>query len=264
MPAEFPDHLPFMAFAEHLADTSRGLLLEAANHLPEVTLKPDASYVTATDRAIEQVLRARILERFPEHGIMGEELGNHRLEADFVWVLDPIDGTAPFIAGLPVYGTLIGLAWQGRPFLGVIDQAATATRWVGVSGRFAQCNGQAVTVRACSALENAFVTCSNPDFMNPPAQARFQCIREKAQYIQYGGSCYAYGVLASGRTDLAIDSGLDPVDVYACAAVIEGAGGVMTDWQGQPLSFDMDKNVIAAGDRARLEEAITLLQTAPE
>lgn len=262
MSIELPDHRQFMAFAEHLANTSREMLLKAASEHPEIALKSDASYVTATDCAIEQMLRESILERFPDHGIMGEEFGNHRLDADFVWVLDPIDGTAPFIAGLPVYGTLIGLAWQGRPYLGVIDQPATATRWTGVTRQFAQCNGQAVTVRACSSLEKAFVTCSSPDFMSQQELVRFQQVREKAQYIQYGGSCFAYGVLASGRTDLAIDGGLEPFDVYACAAIIEGAGGFMTDWQGQPLSFEMGDKVIAAGDKARHEDALALLKTA--
>lgn len=259
MSIELPDHHQFMTFAEDLADISREMLLSAANRQPEIALKEDASFVTETDRAIEQVLRERIHAQFPDHGILGEELGSYHLDADFVWVIDPIDGTAPFIAGLPVYGTLIGLAWQGRPYLGVIDQPATATRWTGVAGKFAHCNGQAVKVRPCCSLENAFLTCSSPDFMNQEAQVRFQQVRKKAQYTQYGGSCFAFGVLASGRTDLAIDGGLEAFDVYACAAVIEGAGGFMTDWEGQPLSFAMNGSVIAAGDRVCLESALALL-----
>ncbi len=255
-----PAHDDFLIFADHLADTSRAMLLEACQHRPQVQIKADASFVTSADRAVETALRDMIMTRFPNHGILGEEFDNVNTDAEFVWVLDPIDGTAPFIAGIPVYGTLIGLAWQGRPFLGVMDHPVTADRWCGVSGRFATRNGAPVRVRPCAALQEAFVTCSNVDFMSPADQARFARIRQRARYVQYGGSCYAYGVLASGHTDLAIDGGLAPFDVYACVAVIEGAGGRVTDWQGAPLSFDMTGTVIAAGDPCRLSEALALLQ----
>jgi len=255
-----PAHDEFLVFGQHLADTSRAMLLEARQHRPQVQMKADASFVTDTDRAVETALGDMITQRFPAHGILGEEFGNVNTEAELVWVLDPIDGTAPFIAGIPVYGTLIGLAWQGRPFLGVMDHPATADRWCGVSGRFATRNGAPVRVRPCATIEDAFVTCSNSDFMSPADQARFTRIRQRARYVQYGGSCYAYGVLASGLTDLAVDGGLDPFDVYASAAVIEGARGSFTDWQGNPLSFDMTGTVIAAGDPSRLAEALSLLR----
>jgi len=260
MMSDLPAHDEFLNLAEKLADKSRAMLLEARKAPPQVEIKADASYVTSTDKAVETALREMIMQRFPAHGILGEEFESLNTDAEFVWVLDPIDGTAPFIAGIPVYGTLIGLAWNGRPFLGVIDHPATADRWTGVSGRFASRNGTPVRVRLCDELEDAFVTCSNADFMTPADQARFARIRQRARYVQYGGSCYAYGVLASGRTDLAIDGGLGPFDVYACAAVIEGAGGHFTDWQGNALSFDMAGTVIAAGDPKRLSEALSILQ----
>mgnify|MGYP005839093247 CR=1 FL=1 len=259
MRSDLPAHETYLRFADTLADVSRAMLCGVADQRPDVELKADASYVTATDKAVEAALRDRIAERFPDHGILGEEWGRENLGAEFVWVLDPIDGTAPFIAGLPVYGTLIGLAWGGRPYLGIIDLPATAMRFAGVSGRFATRDGAPVRVRHCGALAPAFVTCSSPDFMAPADQVRFAEIRRLAQYVQYGGSCHAYAMLASGRTDLAVDGGLDPVDVYACAAVIEGAGGIMTDWTGAPLSFDMTGTVLAAGDKACLDEAITHL-----
>lgn len=259
MTPEFPAHETFLSFAEALADKSRALLLEARDAMPEVQIKADASFVTDVDKAVETALREMITQHFPAHGILGEEFDNLNTDAEFVWVLDPIDGTAPFIAGIPVYGTLIGLAWNQRPFLGVIDHPATADRWAGVSGRFASKNGTPVRVRSCNALEEAFVTCSNPDFMSPAEQEGLSRVRARARYVQYGGSCYAYGSLASGRTDLAIDCGLDPFDVYACAAVIEGAGGYFTDWQGHGLSFDMTGKVIAAGDQVQLSEARSVL-----
>jgi histidinol phosphatase-like enzyme (inositol monophosphatase family) len=260
MRSEPPNHTEFLAFAEKLADRSRAMLLEAKDKAPEVDIKSDASFVTTTDKAVETALREMILDTYPDHGILGEEFGNLNIDADLVWVLDPIDGTAAFVAGIPVYGTLIGLAWKGKPFIGVIDHPVTDDRWTGVSHVLALHNGTPIKVRNCASLETAYTTCSNSDFMNDAELTRFTVLRKRAQYVQYGGSCYSYGVMASGRTDLAVDSGLDPFDVYASAAVIEGAGGYMTDWNGKALSFDMAGHVVAAGDKARLEDAIAILQ----
>jgi histidinol phosphatase-like enzyme (inositol monophosphatase family) len=259
MTKSIPPHQTFLTFAETLADISRAMLLEASRQAPQIEIKPDASFVTSTDKAVETALRERIIDAYPDHGILGEEFDNMNTDAEFVWVLDPIDGTAPFIAGIPVYGTLIGLAWNGAPFLGVIDHPATADRWTGVAHDFARHNDRPVQVRPCASLETALVTCSNADFMSASERPRFDRIRKRAQYVQYGGSCFAYGAMASGRTDMAVDSGLDPFDVYACAAVILGAGGYFGDWTGAPLSFGMAGHVIAAGDKARFDEAVSIL-----
>lgn len=259
MTSELPPHADLLSFAETLADRSRSMLLEASRRIPEVEIKKDASFVTATDKAVEAALRDMILKAYPDHGTLGEEFENTNLDAEFVWVLDPIDGTAPFIAGIPVFGSLIGLAWKGAPFLGVIEHPLTAERWVGVAGQFARFNGTPIHVRPCAAMDVAFVTCSNRDFMSPAEQEKFDRVRRRVPYVQYGGSCYSYGVLASGRTDLALDGGLDPFDIYASAAVITGAGGFVSDWNGDPLSFDMTGTVLAAGDKGRLEDTIAIL-----
>lgn len=261
MTIEFPAHEEFLCFAEKLADASGEILLAMAKEAPEVDLKSDASFVTTTDKAVEQKLRELILKTYPSHGILGEEFGNVNIDAEFVWVLDPIDGTAAFIAGIPVYGTLISLAWKGKPFVGIINHPVTSDRWVGVSGRFAKHNGKPIKVRACSGFEDAYTTCSNPDYMTVEQLTQFKKLQKRAQYVQYGGACFAFGILASGRTDIAIDAGLKAFDVYACAAVIQGAGGYMTDWKGNDLTFGMDGTIIATGDHARLEELIGLLQT---
>ncbi len=259
MTPTFPPHTGFLAFAETLADVSRAMLLKAAQQLPEVTIKADASYVTTTDKAVEQKLREMIIAKYPDHGIFGEEFENVNTDAEFVWVLDPIDGTAAFVAGIPVYGTLIALAWQGKPFVGVIDHPLTDDRWIGVSYTSAFHNGVPVTTRRCETLASAYVTCSNSDFMSPDQLARFTKLRKQVAYVQYGGSCFAYGVLASGRTDFAIDAGLDAFDIYACAAIIQGAGGIVTGWDGAELSFDMDGTVLAAGDKTRVQELTKML-----
>ena len=252
---------PVTRFAERLADESREILLEVAGQTPDVEIKADDSYVTKTDKRIETRLREIIDAEYPEHGVLGEEHGARDLDAEYVWVLDPIDGTAPFIAGIPVYGTLIGLARAGRPWLGVIDHPASSDRWVGVSGEWATFNGTPVKTRSCSNLGTALMTNSNPDYFEDSQKVAFHALRERVHYTQYGGSCYAYGVLASGRTDLAVDGGLDPFDIFAPAAVIEGAGGVITDWSGERFTLDWRGLVLAAGDPGRHEEALALLDT---
>jgi inositol-phosphate phosphatase/L-galactose 1-phosphate phosphatase/histidinol-phosphatase len=264
MTSQLPPHAEFLTFAETLAATSREMLLKASQELPEITIKADASYVTATDKAVEQKLRDLIIAQFPDHGILGEEFENLNIDAEFVWVLDPIDGTAAFVAGIPVYGTLIALAWQGKPFIGVIDHPLTDDRWTGVNGKLAHHNGTPVTTRRCDTLASAYATCSNPDFMSPDQLARFTAVRRQVAYVQYGGSCFAYGVLASGRSDFAIDAGLDAFDIYACAAIIHGAGGSVTGWDGAELSFNMDGTVLAAGDKTRAQEIIEKLNATPQ
>ena len=259
MTTKFPPHTEFLSFAETLADTSRAMLMTASHKLPEVTVKADASYVTTTDKAIEKKLREMIISRYPEHGIFGEEFENLNTDAEYVWVLDPIDGTAAFVAGIPVYGTLIALAWKGKPFIGVIDHPMTDDRWTGVNNTCAFHNGKPVRTRSCDTLASAYVTCSNCDFMSPSQLAQFTKVRKQVAYVQYGGSCFAYGVLASGRSDFAIDAGLEAFDIYACAAIIQGAGGVVTSWNGADLSFNMDGTVLASGDKTRLKEVINQL-----
>jgi histidinol phosphatase-like enzyme (inositol monophosphatase family) len=248
-----------MRFAELLADTARSICLKALRHKQNFSLKTDNSMVTETDLAIESRLRELIGQRYPEHGIYGEEYENENIDATHVWVLDPIDGTTAFVAGIPVFGTLVGLAREGNPFLGIIDHPASDDRGGGVTDGTTWMNGKVVRTRKCETLESAFMTCSNPDFFDDKELLRFSSLRNQVLYTQYGGSCYAYGVLASGRTDVAIDSKLDPVDVYACAAVISGAGGRMTDWSGKALSLQWSGQVLACGDPELQAKVVNLL-----
>lgn len=249
------------AFAETLADASREILGPAGHARPRVEIKADASYVTETDRAIEARLRDMIAGRFPDHGMLGEEFGVTDSDAEHVWVLDPIDGTAPFVAGLPVYGTLIGLARGGKPLLGVIDHPATDDRWIGGRDLGATWNGKAVATRPCPDLGQALLTASSPDYFAPAEWARFRALRAKVQWAIYGGSCYAHGLLAAGRTDLAVDAGLDIFDILAPAAVIEGAGGTVTDWRGAPIDLQWSGQVLAAGTPAVHAQAMVALDT---
>jgi histidinol phosphatase-like enzyme (inositol monophosphatase family) len=248
-----------LAFAGSLADASGAILKEAAVEAPEVEIKADESPVTKWDKAIEARLREMITGRYPEHGILGEEYGAERRDAEFLWVLDPIDGTAPFIAGIPVFGTLIGLVRGGEPLLGIIDHPVTGERWQALRGAGAFKDGRRLRTRSVEELAVAFGTCSNPDYMSPEERPHFDRLRKSLRYLQYGGSCYAYGQLAAGRTDLAVDSGLDAFDYVAVIPVIEEAGGIITDWEGKRLGVSSGHQVLAAASRPLHEKALKLL-----
>lgn len=243
---DFADTL--LSFSETLADASRAMLRAATADAPRIDLKADASFVTETDRAVEACLRELIHARFPDHGIMGEEHGSERLDAEFVWVLDPIDGTAAWVAGIPVYGTLISVAHEGRPLTGVIDLPATSERLTGISARGAWHNGVPIRCRKGVPLAEAYMTSSNPRFIPEADRAPFARLDQAVRFTQYGGSCYAYACLARGRTDLAVDAGFDAFDLFAPTAIIEGAGGIVTDWEGKALDLHWFGRVLAAGD----------------
>jgi inositol-phosphate phosphatase / L-galactose 1-phosphate phosphatase / histidinol-phosphatase len=252
----------WLAFAAELADTSHDMLAAAGRVRPDAAVKPDRSFVTSLDARIEQRLRALIETRYPAYGILGEEGDATGLDAECVWVLDPIDGTAPFIAGVPVYGTLISLMIGGRPVLGIIDMAATADRWTGAHGRPTQHSSGMVRTRACPSLDKAILTSSNPDFFTDHERPVLDALRRATAWRIYGGCCMAYGLLASGRTDVACDTGFKVWDYAPFVPIIEGAGGVITDWHGKPLGLASGPHVLAAGEPARHRDALVLVQQA--
>ena len=249
----------FLAFAEELADASRALLVEAARRPHEGEKKSDGSPVTPIDRAVEARLREMIGHAYPDHGMVGEEHGASRPESGYVWVLDPIDGTLPFLAGLPVYGTLIALLRDGVPVIGVIDLPATAERWVGLTGTPTTRNHEPVRVRPCLDLSQALMSTSNIDFYGEHDRPALEALKAATRWTVYGGSCMAYAQLASGRIDLAIDVAFDVYDYLALVPVIEGAGGIITDWRGAPLTLASGDRIIAAGDRRVHGAALAVL-----
>jgi inositol-phosphate phosphatase / L-galactose 1-phosphate phosphatase / histidinol-phosphatase len=235
------------------------MLAPAGSVRPDAIVKPDRSFVTALDSEIEHRLRQMIVQRFPDHGILGEEGDATALDAEYVWILDPIDGTAPFIAGSPVYGTLIALAHRGTPILGIIDQAVTPDRWIGVHGRPTVHTSGPCRTRACGELKQAILTTSNPVFFPDRERPVLDALRSATAWRIYGACCMAYGLLASGRTDVAIDTGLKIYDYAPFVPIIEGAGGIITDWEGRPLTLTSGPRVLAAGNRSLHAEALALL-----
>lgn len=223
--------------------------------------KADSSPVTLADRAAEEVMRTLLKSEVPRDGIIGEEFGKEREDASRVWVLDPIDGTTSFVAGRAIFGTLIALIQDGWPVLGIIDQPITGERWVGTIGQPTLFNGKPVQSRRCRGLDDAILGTTSPHLFTEHEAAHFLSLAGKVarRRIVYGGDCYNYGLVASGHIDLVVEAGLKLHDFAALVPVIEGAGGLMSDWSGNPLNADSGGDVIALGDPARLEDVLDAL-----
>lgn len=217
--------------------------------------------VTAADRAAEAAMRALIRRTFPGHGIVGEEFGAEHAEAEYVWVIDPIDGTKSFIAGMPAWGTLIALTRFGVPVFGMMSQPFIRERFSGDGGA-AHYQGPAgerdLRVRPCERLSEAVLFTTSPLLMNEEDRATFRKVETVAQLSRYGGDCYAYCMLAAGHIDLVIETELKPYDVLPLVPIITGAGGVITTWEnGKP---NAGGRIIAAGDKRIHAAALELLQ----
>jgi myo-inositol-1(or 4)-monophosphatase len=194
--------------------------------------------------------------------VIGEEYGEDRPDAEWAWVLDPIDGTRAFVTGRPLFGTLIGLLHRGVPVLGLIDQPVTGERWIGVAGqptRLRSPIGGAAGCRPCATLAEAELSCTSPDMFDAATAPRFAALKGEARRTTWGGDCIAYGLLAIGLVDVVVDATMKPWDWAALVPVIEGAGGRCTDWAGRPLRLDSDGSVLAVGDPALLPAASALL-----
>ena len=250
---------PFIDLAERLADASGAIVRRYFRTTLEVEDKPDKSPVTVADREAETAIRELIEEAFPDHGIVGEEYGAVRADAKYVWVLDPIDGTKSFITGKPLFGTLIGLLHEGAAVLGLIDQPVLGERWLGARGRPTTLNGRPVHVRPCEELGRAALYATSPHMFEGADKQAFARVRDAVKLSLYGADCYAYGLLACGFADLVVEASLAVYDYCGVVAVIEGAGGVITDWTGAPLGLGSDGRVVAAGDRRSHERALELL-----
>jgi myo-inositol-1(or 4)-monophosphatase len=236
---------PYFRTALGVEDKSRGTLFDP---------------VTAADRAAEQAMRALIGSTFPDHGIIGEEFGDDRPDAPYVWVLDPIDGTKSFIAGMPAWGTLIGLLKDGAPVYGMMHQPFIGEQFLG-DGASARYRGPAgnrrLSTRPCGSLAEAILFTTSPMLMSEVERTRYGAVEKRVRLARYGGDCYAYCMVAAGYVDVVIEAGLKAHDIVPLVPIIEGAGGIVTDWRGQsPLKGG---RILAAGDKRVHAEALRLL-----
>ena len=255
----------YVALAERLADAGCAIARRYFRTRVAIDDKADQSPVTVADREAEAVMRDMIIKALPDHGVIGEEHGSHNAGASHVWVLDPIDGTRSFVTGRPMFGGLIALCRDGRPIVGVIDCPAMEERWIGAVGkptlhrsRFAP--DTEVKVRACPTLAEATLYNTSPLMFDADGFPRFERVRKASRLVLYGGDCYAYGLLASGFTDLVVEADLSGYDWAAIEPVIAGAGGSLTGWNGRPLDVTAPKSrVLAVGDPRLCDSVIRLL-----
>jgi inositol-phosphate phosphatase / L-galactose 1-phosphate phosphatase / histidinol-phosphatase len=248
-----------ITLAQRLADAAGAAILPYFRAEFGLEIKADQSPVTLADRAAEAAIRAMLEAERPSDGIIGEEYGTVREGASRQWVLDPIDGTRSFVAGRPIFGTLIALMEEGVPVLGVIDQPVTRERWVGAAGHPTTLNDQPCTARKGRSLADAIAATTSPVAFTPAHFARFERVIPAVRDMVYGGDCYNYALVATGHIDLVIESGLKLYDLAALVPVVEGAGGRMCDWQGRSLNADSDGSVVAMGDSALAEGVLSLL-----
>lgn len=252
----------FQAFAEELADAAGAVIMPYFRSQASVEDKGGMLFdpVTAADRAAERVMREMIRARYPDHGILGEEEPPFVGSAEWKWVLDPIDGTRAFITGLPLWGTLIALNDGLKPLIGLMNQPFTRERFIGTPGG-AWANGHRLQARPCAALASARVMCTSPQMFDDPRQrAAFERVAAGAQMVRYGGDCYAYCMLAAGQIDAVIEAGLQAYDVQALMPIIEGAGGVITSWDGRDAQHG--GTVLACGDPLLHEQLMGMLRHA--
>lgn len=247
-------------FAHALADAAGDVARRHFRAPLTIVQKEDKSPVTDADREVESAMRALIEKRFPEHGIFGEEHGRSNEQSPYQWVLDPIDGTRSFIAGFPLFTTLISLVRNGTPVLGVIDQPVTCERWLGVAGEKTFYNGKPAAARQPSGLEQAMIATTSMDFFTPEEKTAFLALKARCRYATLTGDAYAYAMLATGRVDIVVDVQLKPYDFCALVPVIEGAGGVITDWEGRPMTLESRGHVVAAANKALHGAALAMLR----
>ena len=246
-PDDGPDRAVLTAFAETLADAARTAALRRFRTPLEIEYKADDSPVTRADREVEESVRERIHERFPGHSIHGEEFGRSGAsDARWRWVLDPIDGTRSFVTGRPLFGTLIAFVDGERPILGVIDAPALGERWVGAAGTATCFNGRPCRTSGCTRLADARVSATTPDLFDSEELIAFDEVSFSARFRTFGGDCYQYALLAAGHLDLLMEASLAPHDLLALAPVVTGAGGVITDWEGELLTARSDGRILAA------------------
>jgi histidinol phosphatase-like enzyme (inositol monophosphatase family) len=253
-----------IALVHRLADVSGEIILGHFRKTISVDSKADATPVTVADRDGEAAMREAIRRAFPDHGIIGEEHGEQRPDAEWVWVLDPIDGTQSFINGVPLFGTLIGLMRRGVPWLGCINHPALKERWIGGAGRVTTMNGVPCATRPCPSLAQATVYSTGPEYIPGPAAQAFERLARAVKKQRYGGTdCYHYAMVASGWTDIACESGLKLHDFTAIVPVIENAGGIVTDWTGRPIDRTSAGDILAVGDRRLHAAALRALDWRP-
>lgn len=268
MSVDYQTSAEFVRFAERLADAARAETLPRFRAGGEIVNKSQVGFdpVTDADRMAEQVLRRMIRETHPEHGIIGEEFGSENDSAEWRWVLDPVDGTRAFVCGIASWTTLVALEKFERPIVGVIDQPFTDERWIGVGREATYTRGGASArcrVSDVKHLKGARISTTDPrggGYFSPQEAGAFASIAKTASFARFGLDAYAYGLVALGELDLVVEAGLKRHDFAALIPIIEGAGGIVSDWRGDSPGNDKRGRIIAAASRELHAEALAHLR----
>ena len=249
----------FVKFANLLADSASQTSMKYFRKKLEVDNKDDESPVTIADKETEKIIRDEIRKNFPNHGILGEEYENENLDSEFIWVIDPIDGTRSYIAGHKDFGNLISLLHNNQPIIGIINCPAHNERWLGIKNVKTTCNGKSVLTSGIKKIENAYLFTSGVYFYEPFFRKGFETLKEKTKYFRLGGDCYMYGMLSSGLIDIVIEDTLKAHDYMALINVVEGAGGKISDKYGKPITLQSDGSLIASSSHQLHNEIINII-----
>ena len=225
----------------------------------EVDSKQDKSPVTIADQETEMAMKKLILDAHPDHGFFGEETGNYAEGFDWRWIIDPIDGTKSFATGKPTFGTLVALLHKNTPNIGIIDHAILDERWVGVKDQPTTFNGKPCHTSQVNHLEEATLYTTTIDMFNESGFEQYNNLAANIKFRAFGGDCYCYGLLAAGFTDIVCEADLKPYDFLAIVPVIEGAGGIISDWQGNSLTLDSGDQVLATANQQLHDAALEKL-----
>lgn len=256
----------YLTLAQHCADAARQVILPHFRRNLPIISKDDDSPVTKADKDAEKAMRAILSAQVPQHAILGEEEGTTgALENEWLWVLDPIDGTRSFVTGRPSFTTLIALLHNGTPVLSLIDQPITNERWLGLKGETTQyisahLPGNIGTRSHCQ-LEEAELSCTAPEIFRPENFKKFQKLQQTVRRTTWGGDAYGYGLLSLGQVDIIAEDTLKPWDWAALVPVIEGAGGCITDWSGAPLTLQSEGDILACANQSLLTDAVKALSS---
>ena len=247
------------AFLNSLGDIARDVVGRYFRQPLSVESKRDQTPVTIADRETERALRTYISRHFPDHVIVGEEMAEQGDDRRCVWVIDPIDGTRSFITGVPLFGTLVGLLVGSQPVAGLLDMPALGERWISVRGAGTETARARCRASACKRVAQASLFATAPDMFSNEEAPRFSALARRVRLTRFGTDCYAYGLVASGLADLVVEADMKPHDYIALIPIVEGAGGVMTDWNGRALGLDSDGRVLAAANANLHRAALAFL-----
>ncbi len=256
-------------FADKLTDLSAKIAIKYYRKTNNGEMqKQDQSPVTKADQEIEALIRKEIKQKYPDHGIIGEEYGDINENSDFQWILDPIDGTSSFIIGRPTFGTLIALSYKGKIVLGIMNQPISKERWKAIDNNDENSgcwlNGKDIKTRNCRKISDAVISTTSPFFFSQTDKEKFEKLCKMAKYqkyggVIYGGDCYSYALLASGFIDIIVEPNLQIYDYAALVPIVKMAGGKIGDFSGKELKLDSDVKFLACSSPKLYDQVFDIM-----